>query len=339
MRRQSEDRYKDFARQEGQKGQRVISKEDRVRINELRKRRYKKRRRIRFISFLSKSTMLFFLVLLIGAFLFKIKDGLLDHSKNDPNNRSDLSIEQESNEVLQNKIGKPRIRVGNELVTRLKDLSKQDQKFEEIYYNRDSYPEALIASLCNNPEMIDFVKGYLTADQKVTGTIKKKELSKPFPLLLQWDKRWGYASYGDNNIALSGCAPTCLSMVAVALTKNGTYTPDVVSNYAMSSGYYISGTGTKWSLMTEGGQRFGVKGKSISLNKKTVITELDKGNPIICSVRAGDFTTSGHFIVLVGVRDGKIQVNDPNCIERSNRLWDYDTLSSQIKNLWVFTKL
>ena len=50
----------------------------------------------------------------------------------------------------------------------------------------------------------------------------------------------------------------------------------------------------------------------------------------------GDFTTSGHFIVLSALEDGKIRVKDPNSAERSEKLWDYETLESQIKGLWVF---
>lgn len=50
----------------------------------------------------------------------------------------------------------------------------------------------------------------------------------------------------------------------------------------------------------------------------------------------GDFTTIGHFILLTGVRDGKIMLNDSNSKERSEKLWDYSVLEKQIKNLWVF---
>ena len=54
-------------------------------------------------------------------------------------------------------------------------------------------------------------------------------------------------------------------------------------------------------------------------------------------MRKGDFTTTGHFIVLVGIEDGKIKVNDPNSKERSNLLWDYERLEYQIKTLWEFS--
>ena len=38
---------------------------------------------------------------------------------------------------------------------------------------------------------------------------------------------------------------------------------------------------------------------------------LENGEPVICSMRPGDFTTKGHFIVLVGMEDGKIRVQCP----------------------------
>ena len=48
---------------------------------------------------------------------------------------------------------------------------------------------------------------------------------------------------------------------------------------------------------------------------------LENGEPVICSMRPGDFTTKGHFIVLVGMEDGKIRVHDPNSAQRSSQLW------------------
>lgn len=233
---------------------------------------------------------------------------------------------------------KPELLEGEAIRKRIGELCEKYLEFQDIYDNYEKYPEELLAALCNSPEMIDFVKGYLEASGEVTGGLTEEEKKEKFPLLMQWDKRWGYAPYGDNNLALSGCAPTCLSMVIVGLTGNGKVTPDVVGNYAMEQGYYKKGVGTTWSIMTEAGPHFGVKGEEIPLNKNTVVSELNSGHPVICSMRPGDFTSVGHFIVLVGTQDGKILVNDPNSGNRSHVLWDYETLEWQIKNLWVFCK-
>ena len=57
------------------------------------------------------------------------------------------------------------------------------------------------------------------------------------------------------------------------------------------------------------------------------------------SLRPGDFTTEGHFIVLVEKQDGGYVVQDPNSRVRSQKLWDYGTLEPQIKNLWEFQRI
>lgn len=216
-------------------------------------------------------------------------------------------------------------------------LSKQYPEFQPVYEKREEYPEELLSSLCNTPEMIDFVDGYLTAEKKASGKLTKKELSEGIPLLLQWDKRWGYASYGNSNIGLSGCAPTCLSMVIVGLTGEEDATPYKLAKFAEENGYYLEGTGTTWSIMTEGVSFFGITGQEIPLSKDRVLSCLNNNNPIICSMKPGDFTTEGHFVVLSGTEDGKIKVNDPNSRARS-KAWDYETLEGQIKNLWAFCK-
>ena len=231
----------------------------------------------------------------------------------------------------------PQVLDESQVQERLQALAQEYPEFEEVYDNADAYPQKLLAALCNNPEMIDYVKGYLNADGSGEGWLTKNELSQRFPFLLQWDKRWGYVPYGDNVIGLSGCAPTCLSMVIVGLTGNSDATPDAIAQYATENGYYVDGVGTAWSLMTDVGE-YGVIGQETTLSEDNIYNELENGHPIICSMQPGDFTSVGHFIVLTGIEDGKIRVNDPNSLTRSRKLWDYDTLARQVSNLWVFTK-
>ena len=159
------------------------------------------------------------------------------------------------------------------------------------------------------------------------------------PLLLQYDQRWGYGDYGNSSVAVSGCGPACLSMVITSLTGDDTITPYVVAQYASEQGYYVPGAGTAWTLMSEGAKHFGVIGEELPLTKSIMEGVLKEGRPIICSMRPGDFTTTGHFIVITGIKDGQFTVNDPNSTERSNMLWDYDTLKPQISNLWAFQAL
>ncbi len=186
--------------------------------------------------------------------------------------------------------------------------------------------------------VIHLIRGHSgdETDGQAGGGFTKEEKEGRHPLLLQCDKRWGNVSYGGERMELSGCAPTCISMVALSLAGNETATPDKVAQYAEQKGYYESGRGTSWSFMTEGAKHFGVRGTEISLNRNTVLDELRAGHMIVCSMRPGDFTKTGHFVVMAEEREGKIVINDPNSKKRSSVLWDYETLEGQIKNLWSF---
>jgi hypothetical protein len=215
-------------------------------------------------------------------------------------------------------------------------MQKEEKKIGAILEHYEEYPEELLDMLTRNMAMLDFVldypqkKGQVFADS--IGEVTKGEV----PLLLQWDERWGYGDYGTSSVAVSGCAPTALSMVIAGLTGENRVTPYTVAQYAQENGYYVPGVGTSWDLMEEGARQFGVEGTKMKLSEHEVMTMLQFGYPIICSMMPGDFTTSGHFIVLSALEDGKIRVKDPNSAERSEKLWDYETLESQIKGLWVF---
>ena len=52
----------------------------------------------------------------------------------------------------------------------------------------------------------------------------------------------------------------------------------------------------------------------------------------------GDFTSSGHFIVLTGLNDdGTVRVNDSNSRINSKKSWDLDRIMGQIRNLWSYS--
>lgn len=223
-----------------------------------------------------------------------------------------------------------------ETLRTLQALAAQDPRVQDVIDNCREYPEDLLKMLSRNLDMLDFVLEYPEKQGQVfAGTIGDVKTGE-IPLLLQYDQRWGYGAYGASSVVVSGCGPACLSMVAAGLTGDNTITPYAVAQYADQEGYYVYGAGTAWSLMSRGAARFGVEGEELPLMKSRMESALREGHPIICVVGPGDFTTSGHFIVITGMRDGQFTVNDPNSTERSNLLWDYETLEPQISNLWAF---
>lgn len=227
------------------------------------------------------------------------------------------------------------------------DLTESSEKIRYIQSHTGSYPEELLDLLSRNVETVDFVYSYPRLVEAGLNTeeaadqvrLTSEELEREYPLFLQWDTRWGAIPYGSSMMALSGCGPTCLSMAAVALTGNEEATPAAVAMYAMQQGYYTEGQGTAWSLMTEGCTNFGLYARDLSLTEEDMAQKLQEGCVLICSVSPGDFTQTGHFIVIYGYEDGWFEVNDPNSVTNSNARWKFDRLKGQIRNIWALAAM
>lgn len=154
------------------------------------------------------------------------------------------------------------------------------------------------------------------------------------PYMSQYDSRWAYHAYGSSVIGVTGCGPTCLAMAVAGIKGDATINPAKMADFASKNGYYASGTGTMWSIFTEGAARFGVNGAEIPLDESVMRGCLDSGAVIVASMLPGDFTQSGHFIVIYGSESGGFRVHDPNSAGNSSALWSYERLAPQIANIW-----
>lgn len=237
------------------------------------------------------------------------------------------------------KVEKPKERTHREILERLNLLGMDNELIKQVADNSSEYPKQLLEALANNPELQDFAANYLKKKGTVEGGLTDSEKSANFPLFLQWDPRWGYASYGDNSVVgLSGCGPTALSMVLYYLTGDETLTPDMLAEYSMKNGYYIAGTGTAWLLLENVPPRYGISVDQPDASKWGMEQALDNGQVIICSMGPGDFTIGGHFIVVYGYDEEGFLLNDPNCVARSRDHWTWEQLKDQIKHIWIFGK-
>ena len=211
-------------------------------------------------------------------------------------------------------------------------------KIQYILDHEANYPRELVDLALKKEETVDFIYNYKeNKHTQKTINIENEYIEGKVPLLMQWDERWGYNLYGDTYMAINGCGPTALAMVIVGLTGDTTVNPKAVADFSYSNGYYVKNVGTKWDLMIEGAKAFGIQGEQMPLSEKHILSTLQSGQPIIASMAPGEFTASGHFIVLVGVtEDGKIIVNDSDSKKRSSKTWDMDVFMKETKNLWKF---
>ena len=116
-----------------------------------------------------------------------------------------------------------------------------------------------------------------------------------------------YGNYGT--VATHGCGITSLAMVASYL-KDAEYKPDEL---ASQFGNYNTEDGSYWILFEDSAKILGLNLQERTDDTNAVMAALKNGQVVVALQREGIFTSSGHFIVLVGLTsDGRIIVNDPN---------------------------
>lgn len=157
------------------------------------------------------------------------------------------------------------------------------------------------------------------------------------PSLYQIDPQWASTPYARGTIGDSGCGPTCLSMVYVRLTGKKDMDPVKMSSFSERMGYVEAGA-TSWLFMTEGARTLGLRATELPADKTTVKQRIADGQPVIAVVGPGDFTTTGHYIVLCGIdADGRAIIRDPNSEENTKRTWDFERVLGQTRNLWAYS--
>lgn len=168
-------------------------------------------------------------------------------------------------------------------------------------------------------------------------TAKTEWKKGEMPHLYQTDPTWASKPYGGGTVLKNAYGPTALNMVYVYLTGKTNFDPGTLAAWADERNFAPTGA-TEWAFMTNGAAELGLKGTNFKPTRSALIKVLKTGAPIIMSVGPGDFTSSGHFIVLKSIDDrGLVEVYDPNSPFNSARLWSVTDLSIQSSNAWSFS--
>ena len=299
-------------------------------------RRYYRRRRRRGRAGL----IIFALILLLALFfVWRFTEGFTTFAGPDMKNvQSELTY---SLEALAGEI-RPEMRVdecGLDYKAELESLAAEEPELADrllfIADHLEIYTEEAVKTALAGEEKLDFalLLPFRGEDESGLNAVVSVEAGET-PYLIQYDTRWAYHAYGSSVMGITACGPTCLSMAAIGLTGDAAATPARVADYAESAGHYVPGAGTAWTLFTDGAAAFGLRGTAMETDKSAMKAALDEGKLLVASMLPGDFTTSGHFILIVDHGLFGFRVYDPNSPELSSRSWSFDKLAPQTAQLW-----
>ena len=145
----------------------------------------------------------------------------------------------------------------------------------------------------------------------------------------QLDKRYASKPYGTDDIGTYGCGPTCMAMVVSSLTSE-TVDPAEMARWAYENGYWCSRSGSYHSLIPGAAKAWGLPVQGCGKTEgQRIVDALSQGKLVVAIMLKGHFTSSGHFIVLRGVENGKILVADPANYTRSQQEWDLSIILNE----------
>lgn len=207
----------------------------------------------------------------------------------------------------------------------------------KILENRAKYSDALLKLASNRVDAINFV--YYTNDYKnryVEDYSESFALDRKFPLYIQWDPRFGYKYY-DEYFACVGCGPTCVSMIVNGFGEKKT--PIDIMEEMVNNKAYISGVGTSWDGILRTIKAHGLNANELPLMDNKFRDVIDNEGAVLLSMKPGQFTTGGHFLILIGIdENGNYLMNDPNSVRNSKKAWSYDEFANDIKGCWSIYK-
>ena len=168
---------------------------------------------------------------------------------------------------------------------------------------------------------------------------------------LQTDPRWGsldYSAPGEKTtIAASGCGPTAMAMV-LATWADAKVTPETECAWALAHGYKAPHQGTYYGYFEEAGRRYGLKtyrlnysnlyGNDKSAYHAQVKDAMDRGELAIACMGKGNWTRSGHYVLVWKVDGNVIFINDPASTKPVRTRGAYSLFKQQVKYYWIIER-
>lgn len=168
---------------------------------------------------------------------------------------------------------------------------------------------------------------------------------------LQTDARWGWNDYSapgeKTTIRASGCGPTAMAMV-LATWADKSVTPKTECAWALAHGFKAPHSGTYYGYFVPAGARYGLKvrqinavniyGNSKSSHHEMARKAIEAGHLVIACMGKGNWTSSGHYVLVWDVEGDTVYINDPASTLARRTQGSYAMFKTQIKYYWVINK-
>lgn len=165
---------------------------------------------------------------------------------------------------------------------------------------------------------------------------------------LQTDPRWANVDYSapgeSTTIGKSGCGPTAMAMV-LATWVDKKYNPVTECQWAKNNGFKAKGQGTYYGYFPAVAKKHRLRcyqlnysslyGNPNSAYHSQAKDAVDRGDMVIACMGPGNWTRSGHFVLVWKIDGNVIFINDPASTSPTRTRGDYSLFRQQVKYYFV----
>ena len=168
---------------------------------------------------------------------------------------------------------------------------------------------------------------------------------------LQTDPKWDACDYSakgeQTTIGASGCGPTAMAMV-LATWVDKSVNPKTECAWALAHGFKAPHQGTYYGYFPPAAKRYGltcyqvnyanIYGNDKSAYHAQARDALDRGALVIACMGKGNWTSSGHYVLVWKIDGGTIYINDPASTLARRTRGSYSLFKQQVKYYWVIER-
>lgn len=137
---------------------------------------------------------------------------------------------------------------------------------------------------------------------------------------------------GTSTIKAAGCGPVCVAVCYSSLTGKSVNIPKIC-DLAYKKGWYFNGQGCSHYVVPGLSKEYGLKCKGLGTDYDGIKEALLEGHPVVALMGPGDFTGSGHFIVVTKmVGKDRVEVADVGSRARTAQTWSLKKIVAQAKS-------
>lgn len=165
---------------------------------------------------------------------------------------------------------------------------------------------------------------------------------------LQTDPRWAskdYSAKGEKTtIGASGCGPTAMAMV-LATWADPAVTPATECIWTLAHGFKAPHQGTYYGYFAKAAARYGLNCRQLnwtslySNNKSDIHAKakeaVEAGNLVIACMGKGNWTSSGHYVLVWKIEGDTIYINDTASTLPRRTRGSYALFRQQVKYYWT----